>query len=263
MGMGGFMQPSVVDAAAYLARIRHEGSFEPSLSTLQALHAAHLRTVPFEDIDVYLKRPVDLSTPALFEKIVRRNRGGFCYELNGLFAELLRELGFQVTLLNAQVSRKEARFGPPFDHLALLVDLERPWLADVGYPRSPLTPLALDTDQPQVSDGVNYRLSREHDSLCLFQQTDEVWVPEYRFDLLPRRIEDFAETCRFHETSPESPFHGWLGCTLVTHDGRVTLSDDKLIVRSNGIRTETAVVNTDIASILASRFGIELDHDWT
>jgi N-hydroxyarylamine O-acetyltransferase len=261
--MGPSMKRQLVDAAAYLARIHYEGSFEPSLATLRALHAAHLRTVPFEDIDVYLKRPVDLSTPALFEKIVRRNRGGFCYELNGLFAELLRELGFPVTLLNAQVSRKEAGFGPAFDHLALLVELERPWLADVGYPRSPLTPLALDTDQPQESDGVSYRLSREQDSRCLFQRTAEGWVPEYRFDLQPRRIEDFVETCRFHESSPESPFYGWLGCTIVTHDGRVTLSDDKLVVRSNGIRTETAVVNSEISSILASRFGIVLDHDWT
>jgi N-hydroxyarylamine O-acetyltransferase len=252
----------MMDVPAYLERIRYDGSLAPSLPTLRSLHAAHLMTVPFEDLDVYLKRPVDLSESALFEKIVRRKRGGFCYELNALFAGLLRELGFQVTLLNAQVTRKEAGFGPQFDHLALMVDLERPWLGDVGYPRSPLTPLRLDSEEPQELGGTAYRISRAEESLCLLQQTADGWIPEYRFDLQPRRIEDFMETCRFHETSPESPFYGWLGCTIPTGDGRVTLSDDRLIVHSAGLRTETLVARNDVASILMSRFGIVLDHDW-
>jgi N-hydroxyarylamine O-acetyltransferase len=251
-----------VDVAAYLSRIRYTGTREPSLETLRALHASHLMTVPFEDLDVYLGRPVDLAGDALFEKIVRGRRGGFCYELNGAFALLLRALGFNVTLLNARVSRKGQGFGPPFDHLALLIELERPWLADVGYPRSPREPLLLDTEFAQESDGTSFRISRHQGSLCLFQQTPDGWSPEYCFDLEPRHIEDFFEMCRFHETSAESPFYGWLGCTISTDDGRVTLSDDKLIVRSKGVREETGILRENVGDILRERFGIAIDHDW-
>ena len=250
-----------MDVAAYLKRIRYTGTLEPTRSTLRALYASHLMTVPFEDLDLYLGRPVDLSANALFDKIVRRNRGGFCYELNGSFANLLREMGFNVALLNGQVSRKEGGFGPQFDHLALLVELEHPWLVDVGYPRSPAEPLVLDTEAPQGSDEFPFRISRDDESLCLFQQTPDGWIPEYRFDLQPRHINDFAGMCRFHETSAESPFYGWLGCTIATHDGRVTLSDDKLIVRSNGTRTETAVLRRDVGALLRERFGIALEHE--
>jgi N-hydroxyarylamine O-acetyltransferase len=253
----------MVDVTAYLERLQYEGPLEPSLATLCALHLAHLRTVPFEDLDVYLQRPIDLSDDALFEKIVRRHRGGFCYELNGAFAALLRELGFDVTLLNGQVVRKEAGgFGPPFDHLALLVRLERPWLADVGYPRSPLAPLPLDTEEPQYRDGNAYRIVRRDAWRHFQQQTDDEWVDEFRFDLEPRRMEDFLETCRFHETSPDSPFYGWLGCTIATADGRVTLSDDKLIVRRGATRSETPVRRGDIGGILRTHFGIVIDHDF-
>jgi N-hydroxyarylamine O-acetyltransferase len=252
-----------MDVSAYLARIRYDGPSEPSLQTLDLLHRAHLRTVPFEDLDLVLKRPVDLSEHALFEKIVQRRRGGFCYELNGLFAALLRSLGFRVRLLSAQVRRQEGGFGPPFDHLALQVDLERPWLADVGYPRSSLGPLALDTDEPQGSDGTSYRIALKDDGLrYLVRQTPDEHAEEFRFDLEPRRIEDFEEMCRFHETSPASPFSGWLGCTLATADGRVTLSDEKLIVHRQGERTETVVPAPEIGSVLRDHFGIVVAHQW-
>ena len=260
-GRGAYDEP-LVDVAAYLQRIRYSGTLEPTLSTLRALYASHLMTVPFEDLDLYVGRPVDLSPDALFDKIVRRNRGGFCYELNGSFANLLRQMGFHVTLLNAQVSRKEGGFGPQFDHLALLVELESPWLVDVGYPRSPPEPLLLDTESAQGSGESSFRISRDEGSLCLFQETPDGWSPEYRFDLQPRHINDFAGMCRFHETAAESPFYGWLGCTMLTPDGRITLSDDKLIVRSKGTRTETPVPRRDVGALLREQFGIALEHEW-
>jgi len=92
-----------------------------------------MRTVPFENLDIHLKRPIVLEDNALFDKIVTRKRGGFCYELNGLFAALLRALGFDVVMLSAGVANPEREFGPDFDHMALLVTLEQSWLADVGF----------------------------------------------------------------------------------------------------------------------------------
>jgi N-hydroxyarylamine O-acetyltransferase len=252
-----------VNVRRYLERLRYDGPVAPNAETLHALHRAHLMTVPFEDIDVYLQRRVDLSTASLYDKIVGRNRGGFCYELNGLFAELLRALGFEVSLLNAEVSRQGGGFGPPFDHLALLVELDERWLADVGFPRSSLTPLRLDSDAVQEDSNGAYRIAVDGGTRSLQLRAEEGWSVQYRFDLQPHRVEEYVDTCRFHETSAESPFYGWLGCTLSTPQGRITLSDEKLIERIGDRRTETSVDAADIAQILRERFGIIVDHDWT
>src|SRR5437762_14222540 len=97
---------------AYLQRINYRGSPEPNAQTLRELHRAHMLTVPFENLDIHLGRPITLGQAALFDKIVTRRRGGFCYELNGLFAALLRALGFDVTMLSARVARADGSFGP-------------------------------------------------------------------------------------------------------------------------------------------------------
>src|SRR5215207_11196611 len=111
-----------MDIQAYLRRIHYRGDLTPTATTLRELHRAHLLAVPFENLDIHLGRPIVLDQDALFDKIVTRRRGGFCYELNGLFALLLRELGFEVTLLAAGVARADGGFGPEFDHLTLLVE---------------------------------------------------------------------------------------------------------------------------------------------
>src|SRR5258706_4705129 len=121
-----------LDVRAYLDRIGQRGPTPANETTLRSLHLAHLRTVPFENLDIHLGRDIVLDETRLFDKIVRQKRGGFCYELNGLFAELLGELGFRVTLLSARVVN-DGQVGPEFDHLALRVDLDRPWLCDVGF----------------------------------------------------------------------------------------------------------------------------------
>ena len=139
------------ETAAYLRRIGHRGSAAPVAATLRALHLAHLRTVPFENLDVWLGRPIQLEEGALFDKIVRRRRGGFCYELNGLFAVLLRALGFEVSLLAARFPREAGHAAPDLDHLALLVRVpgeEGSWLADVGAGRGSFAaPLRTECDE--------------------------------------------------------------------------------------------------------------------
>src|SRR5262245_39731528 len=123
---------------AYLDRIDYHGSLDPTAETLRALHVAHLLAVPFENLNIGMGWPIVLDRDALFEKIVLRRRGGFCYELNGLFAALLRALGFDVTLLSAGVARAGGGFGPEFDHLTLRVTTDdRPFAATQG--RRPTT----------------------------------------------------------------------------------------------------------------------------
>ncbi len=133
----------MVDVAAYFDRIGYSGDPNSSIETLRAVHRTHLFTVPFENLDIGLHREIPCDENAAIRKIVERKRGGFCYEMNGAFAALLRELGFQVTLLSARVAREDGGEGPEFDHLTLRVDLEEPWLADVGFGESFLDPLRL------------------------------------------------------------------------------------------------------------------------
>src|SRR5262245_27861823 len=117
---------------AYLGRIGYTGSRAPTLEVLRALHRAHLYAVPFENLDIHAGRRIVLDQDALFQKVVTHRRGGFCYELNGLFAALLRKLGFDVTLLSGRV-HNDGGFGPEYDHMTLLVKLDGRWLADVGF----------------------------------------------------------------------------------------------------------------------------------
>ena len=122
-----------VDATAYLKRINYRGPLAPTAETLRRLQVAHLLSVPFENLSIHTGEPIVLDDDALFEKIVVRRRGGFCYELNGLFAALLRALGFHVEMLSAGVVSQAGEFGPEFDHMTLLVSLAERWLADVGF----------------------------------------------------------------------------------------------------------------------------------
>src|SRR5262249_19643128 len=129
---------------AYLKRINYAGAREPAAETLRTLQLAHLRTVPFENLSIHAGEPIVLEEAALFGKIVERRRGGFCYEANGLFAALLRALGFQVAMLSAGVANAKGEFGPDFDHMTLMVTLAERWLVDVGFGESFMEPLLLD-----------------------------------------------------------------------------------------------------------------------
>src|SRR5215212_11481530 len=115
----------------YLRRIGYDGPREPSAVVLRELHVRHLLSIPFENLDIHWKRPIVVDVERFIDKIVRERRGGFCYELNGAFAALLRELGFDVQMLSGRVMSADGNFGPPFDHMALLVNGQ--WIADVGF----------------------------------------------------------------------------------------------------------------------------------
>lgn len=121
-----------MDTDAYLERIGASRPATPDLAALHQLHERHLRVVPFENLSIHLGQPIELDEASLFDKIVRRHRGGFCYELNGAFATLLTELGYTVRLLSARAARKDGTVTFPFDHLVLRVELDEPWLATSG-----------------------------------------------------------------------------------------------------------------------------------
>jgi N-hydroxyarylamine O-acetyltransferase len=249
-----------VDIDAYLKRIDYHGTLDPSAETLRNLHRAHMLRVPFENLDIHNGRPIILDEGRVVAKIVGERRGGFCYELNGAFAALLRALGFDVDMLSAGVARAEGGFSPPFDHLALLVRLEQRWLADVGFGDSFREPLLLDSTEEQVQEDGAYRIAHAGEHLIL-ERRDDVgsWEPQYRFTLRPYQYEDFEEMCRYHQTSPDSPFTQRRTCSLALPGGRITLTNLRLITTSGSERQERALADDEeCAAALREHFGVEL-----
>src|SRR4051794_32633484 len=193
-----------MNITAYLGRINYHGATEPSAATLRDLHRAHLLAVPFENLDIHLGREIVLDDDRLYAKVVERRRGGFCYELNGAFAALLSELGFNVKKLAAGVGRADGSFGPLFDHMALLVELDEPWLADVGFGEGFREPLRLDEAGEQAQAFGSYRVRQDGEHYILEQRAGNRWLPEYRFTLQAYEYGDYHEMCRYHQTSPRS-----------------------------------------------------------
>lgn len=222
-----------------------------------------MTVVPFENLSIHASEPVVLEDEALFEKIVGRGRGGFCYENNGLFAALLRGLGFDVAMLSAEVANPEGGFNPPFDHMALLVTLEERWLADVGFGDSFVEPLLLDERGEQVQGRHAYRIKPDGDYLVMARRESSggEWEAQYRFTLRPHVYADFAERCHYQQTSPDSHFTRNRICSRATPDGgRVTLSGMRFIeTDAGGARRERELATEEeYTSALREHFGIEM-----
>ena len=250
-----------MDVSRYLNRIDYTGPRDLTAETLRDLHRAHLLAVPFENLDIHIKRAIILDEQKLVSKVVEDRRGGICYELNTAFYALLRGLGFRVEMLSAGVARDEGGFDPPFDHMALLVHLDERWLADVGFGDSFRDPLRLDVRDPQEQNGEFYRIIESDDHLVVERLEGELWKPQYRFTLQPYNLGDFDEMCRYHQTSPESPFTQKRVCTKATHSGRITVSNMRFIVTDRGAKQERELVNQDEWTLaLREHFGIELSN---
>ena len=246
---------------AYLRRIGVTGPLRADLRTLKRLHRQHLFTVPFENLSIHMGEPGSIDLVALYDKIVRRRRGGFCYELNGLFAELLRRLGYRVTLLSAGVAKDSGGFGPEYDHLLLLVELDRRWMVDVGFGENFKSPLDLDATGLQVQGSKAYRILRR-DEFHLLQERSGAgrWKDSYRFTLAPRELAEFEAMCRWHQTSPDSHFTRNRVCSLATPLGRKTLTGMKLIETGpKGARRVRGVPNdAEYRQLLREQFGVRL-----
>lgn len=253
-------QRAQLDIHAYLERINYRGSLGPTAETLRELQVAHLLAVPFENLSIHAHEPIVLNDESLFAKIVERKRGGFCYECNGLFAALLRALGFDVLMLSAEVADAAGVFGPEFDHMTLVVSLDERWLVDVGFGDSFREPLRLDDRSDQVQGQRAYRIVADGPVLTMMQRDDgEEWNAQYRFTLQPHEYADYSEMCRYHQTSPESHFTQGRICSLATEAGRITLSDMRLITSKDGAKEERTLANQEeYAAVLREHFGILL-----
>lgn len=246
----------------YLDRIEIHNQLEPHYAFLAELQQSHLLHVPFENLDVINQRKIVLEPEMLFEKIVRNQRGGFCYELNGLFSQLLRTLGYQVKLLSAQVFDGEHdEFGPEFDHMTLLVEAGGPYLVDVGFGDSFRTPMPMPRGWVEDISG-SYRIYHNpgnHEQVYeLHRHNGHGWQPQYRFSTIPRQMADFESMCDYHQTSPESSFTQRTVVTRATLYGRVTLTENNLTVtEGNEKRMQPVSSAENFNQYLQEYFGIQ------
>lgn len=249
-----------MDMGAYLERLGLKTAPDPTLAGLETVHRAHLRQVPFENLDIHRQVPLSLQPAALFDKIVGRRRGGLCYELNGLFALLLEGLGFAVERLSVRVYGAEG-LGPPFDHLALKVDVEgAAYLADVGFGASFERPLPLRHGAQQRLKDTRYGLTQAEQTWTLQQTRAGESEPKdlYCFTLEPHPLPDFGSMCLYHQTDSASDFNRQRLCTRATPEGRQTLSGMRYIVTRGSKKTERPVESpAEYRQILRRVFGIE------
>lgn len=246
------MPQSPIDLDAYFRRVGHDGPTAPTLATLAALQAAHAGAIAFENLDVLLGRPIPLDAEGLQDKLVRRHRGGYCFEQNSLFRLVLEALGFKVAALAARViHRRQPDSIPPRTHMLLRVELpEGPFLADVGFGGpTPTAPLALVAGREQATPLEPFRLVDLGGLLELQVRQDGEWQGLYRFTLEPQHPIDLAMANWFVATWPDSRFVNHLIVACSTASGRRGLLDLGYSARDRERRVTTRQL-TDGAAVV-------------
>jgi N-hydroxyarylamine O-acetyltransferase len=256
-----------VKLAAYLQRTGHAGSTQPTLATLHALSAAHVASIPFENLDVVLGRGIDLADEAVDDKLITRRRGGYCFEQNTLFLRVLRELGYDVTPISARVrlgrTRDEA---PARTHVFLRVPIGGVhYLADVGVGGLSLTAaIELAPDIEQATPHETRRLVQEDGRWFHQALLGGVWTDVCEFTLEPMPEIDRLVANWYTSSHPESHFrHRLIAARALPEAGRLTLLNRELTVRRPASETSYTRLDTDraIVGALREHFGIELPDD--
>ena len=249
----------------YLERINYGGSLEPTLETLVALHRAHLKTIPYENLSIHFGRRLELNLERIFERLVLERRGGWCYEMNGLLAWALREIGFDVRLVSTQVTREDGSLMAPGDHVALIVQPETEsqkwWLVDVGWGNGFLDPLPLEAGTFKQGF-LEYRLEAIGEAWRFHNHrygADGFTFTLEPHRLEPRKLEEFQERCTWLQSSPQSGFVRVAVCQRFTDEGINTLRGAVVThIRSNGKLERTIDNFEEYEKVLREDFYLEL-----
>ncbi|WP_425389649.1 arylamine N-acetyltransferase family protein [Ekhidna sp.] len=237
-----------IDTTEYLYRIGLVEK-EPSIGYLKELQKAHLLNIPFENLDIHYKNKIILDYQKVYDKVINWKRGGFCYELNGLFYHLLYHLGFDCYVISGKVWNDETNtFGKPFDHMVIIVALdEDKWLADVGFGDGIISPLKIEVGKPQMDYTRYWRIDHDADENLILKVSDDNvhFRPKLLFTLDEKQLIQFIEMCDYHQTSPESPFIQKKLVTQLNEAGRITLTDRKLKIDQMGQKKETPILHED------------------
>jgi len=223
-----------MNTQSYLKRINYQKSLQADKETLFQIHEAHLYHIPFENLNIQYNIPIVLTKDALYQKVVEYRRGGFCYEMNGLFRELLNEIGYKTTLIAASVIDKHGVVGHKYDHAALIVDLEKRWLVDVGFGGDSFVwpkELILDVIQKDVHDYYKFEKYNEHQWMLLQSEDGEHFTKQYIFSFEEEQLQHFEEQCQIKQTKEDGYFKMNLMCTKATPEGRISIFNDRLTIK--------------------------------
>jgi N-hydroxyarylamine O-acetyltransferase len=220
--------------------------------------------IPFENLNIHYNIPITLDLAAIYKKVISENRGGFCYELNYLFCEFLKELGFPAQIIAARIFTETGELGPAFDHMSILVSLEGVWLVDVGYGDLFIEPIRVDSQSVTKDQSKWFKTEQinEFDYL-LWESTDGIqFTKRYQFDIRPQQIGAFEAQCHFKQYSADSHFVKKLICTLATKDGRITILNQQFIERKNKERIKTTINSKEeLEKLLEERFNLFIKKD--
>lgn len=246
-----------MNVQSYFKRLSIERNKELTLGYLANLQKQHLQKIPFENLDVTRKVNITLDVSRFYEKVIGAHRGGFCYELNGLFQWFLTELGFRSHLIACTV-KKPNGWAKANTHAAMIVQLEQPYLVDVGFGDSARQPIPLTGEVLTDVSGA-YRVIRNEQGLYDLQRLDkEGWKILYRFSVAPVPLVGFSEGCQYNQTSPDSTFtHGDI-VTIATETGRITLSDYTVTKTDNGKKDKWELTEEEKNKFLEDYFQIKL-----
>ncbi len=246
----------MIKVAKYLKRLNVKKEVQADLASLAYLQNQHLLTVPFENLDVMNKVYIPLAVDTFYQKIVENQRGGFCYELNGLFQWLLNQLGFASFLSGATLYRGEGAWGRPQSHAVQIVHLDQPYLVDVGFGNSARTPLPFNGETRKDVSGL-YRLIQGEGGYYHKQRKEKgAWRTLYRFKNKEMKLFEFKEACHRVQTSPDSHFTQRLLVTIATETGRKTLAKNTLTITEREQVKKIEVGAKDIPELLKTEFGL-------
>ncbi len=249
-----------INAQQYLDRINYQGGLTATIQTLQNLQLAHLSHVPFENLDIHYNTPIKLDVKKMYDKVVLNNRGGFCYELNELFLQLLINIGFEAKRISARPYGKNGEFGPEYDHLAIWVTIDNNhFLSDVGFGDFAYLPLKIENELIQHDPNGKYQVDRyENDYWIVNKLHSGEKQPQYIFQLINRELQEFAGMCHYQQTNPKSHFTQQKLITKVRTDGRITLTSNRLKTTKNGNVSEKHINDGEFESYLWKYFQIKI-----
>jgi N-hydroxyarylamine O-acetyltransferase len=248
----------MLDLASYISRVEFTGELRPSAECLHALHLSHATHVPFENIEVLMRRPVPLDLESLWRKLIVDRRGGYCFEQNALFAAVLEQIGFRVKRLAARVRMGAAGVCPRL-HMLLAVETEgRQWLADVGFGGDALLhPVAWLPGETSTQFAWKYRLVEESAEYVLQTWRADGWVDLYSFTMEEQHAVDYEVANFYTSAHPESFFRTQLMVHMPGPAVRVTLVNRRLIERRPDGATEVLLADhAAVLEALATRFGL-------
>lgn len=252
-------RPSSVDLARYLRRIGYEGSVRPDLATLRRVQRLHLMSIPYENLDVQLGRPVGLEIEAIFDKLVGRRRGGWCYEMNGLLEWALQQIGFSVTRLLGAGNRDKNGDAARGNHLVLGVRLDKLYLVDTGFADGLLEPVPVVAGA--IAQGLrNFRLEAQPDGAWRFHNHAQALASSFDFWEEPADEGTLAEKCLSLQSAPESMFVQNAICVKFENDAIVSLRGRILRRLTATEDTQSLLTSADeLRQALDGVFDIELD----